>query len=315
MSVLAEVAPLAPLVPMTAVVGCLVALGLLIVARSVVEAFFQVGASLVGWIPWLGRKAANGVHAVEQRLNDRLSQAIDGTADALTWSWHQTAAVSKATGAALLATAQATWHVWWYVNSRYSLPALAVRLAKAAGDSKLTRQIVHALQTRTQTIVKVIEHPRAGPIAVGARAAVRPITAELDWLERWTIPRVKALTRAVAVELPGEIAGLREAGEALARAYDRLRKLVRRHERLLGAGAITAAVALALSRLGGTWIRCTNWRRAGRQVCRMDADYLADLLALTTVIAGSISIVELARALQGVTGEVTDAVDGFIREA
>lgn len=312
----AVAAPAAPLIPaLTALVAFVVALGMVMLAMVIAAALFRVADTAVGWIPWLGGKAKRSLHAIERRLNEYLSDAAVGLEKSVASAWHALANAAEQTGAALVDVARTTADIAWYVTSKYSLPVLAYKAGKAVVDSRFVHRLVDTITDRVVRVVRVIEHPRSGPIAAGVRWGTRAIDAEIDRLRAWTRAQVTVLKHAATVALPGAIGQLRDRDRSLGRLFDRLAKRVKRHERLLGAGAMAAAVAYALARLGGTWIRCGNARKAGRVLCGMDASQLDDLLAGSLIIVGAISIEQLARELEAVTPFVTEAVQGFVREA
>lgn len=309
-------APLLP--PLIALAALLVALGLTMLAHAIVGALFGVAKGAihfaVGWVPWLGKKVVGGVERLEQKLNNALSAAIVGLESHVTSTWHNLAHAAAHLGYTIAHLARATAHLAWYVASKYSLEAIAFRAGKALYNTHLEHKLLKLLRHDTQVIVRELAHPNAGPIAQGVKAGTRGIDAGLERLEHWTRARVKALEHGIAVTLPADIAGLRARDLSLGRLYDRLRKLVHRHERLLGAGAIAAAVAFALARLGAGWVRCGNWRRVGRSVCGMDTTLLDVLLLESVAIFGALSIVTLAEACLAVEDEIIAGVKAGFSE-
>lgn len=313
---LGAAAPVAPLLPpLTVMVSCLVALALVLLARQIVSAFFQVGESLVGWVPWLGGKAKKSLHVIEQRLVSYLSGVILGLEGQVASSWHSLARLSEDLARSTLHAAQAAGHVWWYVTSKYSLPAIVARLEWAALKQAGLAAKNHLTTTQIVRITKVITHPVAGPIGGAITAKAKPIRAEVARLSHIVLPRLEAIEGTLGHVIPQDIAELRARVRAGERRVGRLWDRIRANERkIVGIGAV-AIVSTALAKLGGSWIRCNNWRKLGRAGCRMDST-LIDLLLLETVaIVGTISIEELARELVGITDEVADAVGAFIREA
>jgi hypothetical protein len=80
------------------------------------------------------------------------------------------------------------------------------------------------------------------------------------------------------------------------------------------APAAFAAFVLAALRVSAPYLFCANVVRAAQEACAAPADVIDDLLLAAFAIIGGISIVELARELQGVTGFVAGAVDEWIIE-
>jgi hypothetical protein len=104
------------------------------------------------------------------------------------------------------------------------------------------------------------------------------------------------------------------AGAAARAAEDRAistYKWLAKHRSVFLTGVFTGAVAWALSRVGGSWIRCKNWREIGKRVCRVPWPVIEGLLGLLAI---EIALHDLRRttqlaeeALEFVTGLVWDA--------
>jgi hypothetical protein len=313
---LAHAIPAAPLLPaLTALLICLVGLGILLLADQIVKALFGIAESAIAWVPWIGKRAAGGVVKMEQRLNNYLQAAITAQEEAVSWTWHQLARVAVWAAHEMVELARTLDDVAWYVIRKHPVAVIAAQAYKALRRVQVVDRVMDRLEDRLMTFLHSVAKPWGGPIAASVRVVSRPWRAELDRLKDWTFPRVKALQHAIAVDIPHGIAGLRARDLSLSRAYERLRQLVKRHERALGASAVAAAVAYALARLGGTWIRCTNARRLGRRACGLDPDLLEGMLAGTLLLVGGISIVELARELQAVVGPGAQGIRNIIHEA
>lgn len=301
-----------------ALVLLLVALGILLLAHALVSALFGVTKTVVeravGWVPWLGKKAVGGVLAVEKRLNNYLTEAVTGVESGIAQTWHVLAATVAWLGTTIANTAAALWRVWWYVKVKYPLDVLwwgVRKLAKAA--PVVWKRLDHVL-SKTTYVTKIITKAGSPPLRAAVRSATGTLRADVARLNRWAHARVAALEAAVAVELPNALERLGGDVWNLRRSLSRLWKWTRRHERALGAGAMTAAVAFALRRLGATWIRCSNWRKVGRRVCGMDGSALDDLLAGTLAIVGTISLVAFAKEMQDVVAAEANAMRALIRE-
>lgn len=309
-------APVAPLLPpLTVMVTCLVALALVLLARQIVSAFFQVGETLVGWVPWLGGKAKKSLHVIEQRLVFFLSGVIVGLEGQVAQSWHRLARLTEDLARSTWHAAQAAGHVWWYVTSKYSLPAIVARLEWAALKSARNGIVNGLTSTRVVRITREITHPLTGRIGGAIQTRTKVIEAEIGRLAHIVLPRLQAYGEAIDRWIPRDLADLRARIHAGERRVGNLLERIRANERsIAGLGAV-ALVTAVLAKVGASWVRCGNWRRIGRAGCRMDTSQLDLLLAGTIAIVGTISIEELTRGLQSVTDEVADAVAGFIREA
>lgn len=277
-----------------ALAGLVLALGMVVMGDQFTQALFQVTAKGVGWIPWVGKKAANGVHVVGQRVNAVFSSAALRLEGAISKTWHVLATLIEQTGKAIFDATQVAAKALWLVEVKYPLDAiswLAHRGVKAAGiGAKVTTTVVK----RTTVIQGVTRAQRA---RFGKRVA-----------------RIEA--RMAAIPILG-------AG-AIALPFPRLGRLERkakaqgarlsRVEAKLGAKTFTALVAGALTTLGIRWIRCTNFKKASKQVCGMDTDLLNSLLGATLLLTSAISLEQLARELQEPTDLVTEAMRSLVRE-
>lgn len=190
---------------------------------------------------------------------------------------------------------------------------MAREIADLAADT------YHALTGVTTTTVtkvtKVINHTVVKPIngklkVITKTATVMPTLAlkRIKTLEAKVVRLSRAVAHAGTVALPfPRIGALERKAKAQAARIGRLEKL------LLG-GVAVGAVWAALRRLGLGWTRCSNVTKTGKRVCGMDPDLLESLLGATLILAGTISLEQLARELQEPAELVTDAMHGLIRE-
>lgn len=313
MTFVAEVAPAAPLLPpLLALIGCAVALGLVYSAHQLVSALFSVGQTVLGEtlgrIPWLGGKVLAPLHRIEQRVNNYLTKIVTGLEGAVADSWHNLANAAVFMGRAIVATAEAAWRVGWYVEVKFPLKVISALAHRGVrGAQALWRQI-EAQRVRVQTVVRVIERPTGGPIAAGVKAGTRAIVGELQGVERWIGTKGRVAYREATVDLPRDIAGLRARDLSLGRLYERLRKRLAKLDKLTVGTAFAGAVAIALSRLGAGWIRCSNWNRIGRTVCRSPFTDIEGLLALLVAEQAIRDLPGLVRELQLVTHETVRGI-------
>lgn len=156
---------------------------------------------------------------------------------------------------------------------------------------------------------------------------VKQYTATLPKVTVVTESRVPALQREIAatnaridalqhsIALPAPIAiprTLPKVGE-LERGIEWVKgeaKRLKKYGTVAGLLGITAAV---LGRLGLGWTRCSKVGRTGKQLCGMDESLLESLLADTLLIVGTVSLVEFAQGMQGITAEVAPAIRTFWR--
>lgn len=80
------------------------------------------------------------------------------------------------------------------------------------------------------------------------------------------------------------------------------------------APAAFAAFVLAALRVSAPYLFCRNVVRAATEACAAPEDHIDDLLLAAFALVGGISIIELARELQAITGFVAGAVDEWVVE-
>lgn len=306
------VAPL--VVDLGLIVGCLVALGILLLAFLLTKALFGIADSVLGWLPWVGGKLKGPLAKIEQRVNNAMSSAINGTQGVVGAFWHAAGNMLTSIGHEIHALAVWGLRAQNYIDGvvrPWVLHAIAEALKHGV---KWLRKEIAATKTTVYRVTKVIEHPEHTKIGGAVRRITRPLKAEVAHLERWTRTQLGVLERDVTVWIPGQLRRLGGEVGSIRRSLRNLRAWVRQHERSLGASAAVAALTFALARIGAGWLRCRNWRKVGRSVCRMDAGLLDDLLAGSLLVVGGISIVEFAKELQTIMGDAESGIRGFIRE-
>lgn len=291
---LGEFVPAAPLLPVLAeLMAYVVAFGLCVLAIYVVKAFFGTAGSVVGWIPWLGSKVKGPLHSIEQKLTDELGAAVAGLDHRMALAWYKLASLAEKIGHEIMANAA-------------TLANVAAFIAGLPGYDQWRAFIL-----KVKALAAWTEKQAVG----AAHTIANAVTAQLARLEHWTRSQVTALRHSIAVTIPNSIAGLRKRTRVLEREAERDWNLLKKHERLLGIGALTGVVAVVLSRLGLSWARCTNVSRVGKNVCGMNPSLLESLLADTLLIAGTLSIVEFAEEMQGVTEAAVRPILTFWRAA
>jgi hypothetical protein len=272
----------------------IVALGMITVGTAFTEALFKVTESGIGWIPWIGKKAANGVDAVRQRLTSYMGEAALGLQGTISASWNVLAQLVEDTGAALWDAARATAHLAWLVEVKYPLDVLSALAHRAQGVVNRTTKIT-ATTVKRITVVQGVSAAQWKRVA-GKVARLEARVAAIPYAGAGAIalpfPRIGRLERQAR----------REAGE--------LSRLAHRLDRL----PFAAAVAGALAALGVSWARKPCAKRTADAWCRVDPDLFDSIFAATTLIVGSISLVQLSREVGAVLPFVANATAGFVRE-
>lgn len=294
-ALLPEAAPVtvrALLIPLGTLLVWAAARGLIAAADAFVRGLFGTGAGLLAHIPWLGRTIAGGVTAIEQRMVHALAVAANQADAKIAASLHALDMLVRKLAADVRAAAVFDWNLVKWVESHVNQQALVHLLDKYLLTTKYVRALVAGV----------------------AHRLVQPVVGRVGALERWTYPRVKALEQEIRVGIPRDIAGLRARARAIENGLAAAWAMLREHERLLGIGALTAAVSVALGRLGLGWTRCAKVGRLGQAACGLEDTILEALLADALLIAGSISVVELARECQRFSGAAEGGLRFFVRE-
>jgi len=91
------------------------------------------------------------------------------------------------------------------------------------------------------------------------------------------------------------------------------RARLKRIEKALGLGVIAGLVYKVLARVA-PWLFCRNVKRLGNTACGMDASLLDDLLVGILLFTGTLSLVDFAKALQGVVGVSEQGLRDLIDE-
>lgn len=206
---------------------------------------------------------------------------------------------------------------------------------QAIGESidLVSRETAQALQYLRDHKIQALITATTGPLGLliyNHRKLIASLTADVAHavahpgrLVTHTIDRVKVIehrtvkiiARTVPAAVAGAIAIPRGAIHGLERDVSALQDWVKAHARQVVVAGSLGLVIAALGKIGLGWARCSKVGKVGRSVCGMNADYLDDILAASLAIFGTISLVEVAREMQGITDEVTSAVRIFTRAA
>lgn len=269
-------------IALSTLVAYLFARGIIAVADLFCRALFGTVTNKVAWIPWLGKKFDHGLDSVKTRVINYLGYAAGKLDHGIATSWHGLAQVFEELGNEIAWQAAALAALAFYVTKTIGAAAIGPRIKITMREQTHARQTLKKVQAQTSAVTRAVAHPRSGPIGAAIHVATRSVAADVAGLRNWTLPRVKTLEREVGVAIPHTIEGLRARTRAVERrvevATSRLRGLTRA---TAGIGA-AALVATALGRLGAGWIRCSNWNKLGRGICRAPAHLIDDLLALAT---------------------------------
>jgi hypothetical protein len=162
--------------------------------------------------------------------------------------------------------------------------AEAERLA-VHGEKIVQREITDTVHTATDTIVQhtvTVDHTIDKVADAGLQATVGALEG-----------RVGILEGDLSGTLDATVEGLRARTKELEAGYQRAWDLLKQHEEALGIGAVTTATALALSELGGSWIRCDGVGALGKALCGLGPALIEGLLAGVLDIAALFELCEI----------------------
>lgn len=273
--------------------GYFVAFGLVFCMDAIVRAFFGTVSGAVGWIPFAGKVLTKPLTTIERHLTSYLGGLEAHFERQMAIRWHLLASLVSQLAADTRAAAIYDWQLARKFATLWGNAAIGAVVKGVHAAVKVVHAQVHALTPKVIYVQKLV----GSKADAFVHRLVRVLQGEIAHVIDWSIPRLRARDRALS--------------DSLGRLWHRVR--AERHA--LGIGAFTGLLVMALGRLGLGWMRCKGFTKLGKRACGMNPSLLEALLADTLLIAGTISIVELARELQRITPTVTDAISGVIREA
>lgn len=307
---MAIVAPAVPAVSLAA----LLSVGLLALTVTIVLYGLYVGydatmgellrqiAGKVRGIRFVGGRVADAIESINDLVLDSIGNALLNSEKAtaklfhgLAWVWEET------------------------VNATVDLARSVADAFEGLREGEIPRQVHERTHIVVREVDKVDHRTRAREKAIAKQAATgidrlnRDLAAEqlarehgIDALE----VKIQARLDGIAEHAEHAISGVRSwAGKRIGTLDSRLEIVTG----LLGAGALTAAAVRALD-LRFPFYKCRNVRDFNRLLCRSPIGALDDLFGLALLTVGSLSLVEFARELQGITDFTTGAINDWITE-
>jgi len=242
---------------------------------------------------------ARALRAFSRELEHGIVYLIQQTEGGLVALWHYMAYSVEQIGGAIAELASETERALIHAR-RVLIPAL---IGATYGPLAL---LVYGLRGQIADLVKTVaniaEHP--GRVIEHTITRVKVIEHTVTKVATRTVPAVVA--KAVAIPWP--------AIHSLERRETALERWVRAHVKDIGRVSVGAVAGVALGTLGLGWTRCSKVGRLGKAVCGMNESIIDDLLAGALVVAGTISIVELAKECQAFTPTVDEGLRFFVRE-
>lgn len=259
---------LGPLAAFLFIVGCIY------VVDAFVRALFGTVSGAVGWIPYLNKVAATPVHKIEQKVTSALGSAERYFDHRIGMSLHKLARIGDKIGREL-----------------YGLATLTLTLAHFAFGTPTMKDLLDIYRKARKEIAAV---ERLGQHALHRIGATEHTVARA--VNTNVLPRVGRIEHEIDHVLEPDIAALRKRVVKLEDGAIDAFRWIRAHPLSLGATAFAGAVAVALQRLGGSWIRCRNWNRIGKHVCGLPASLIEDLLGLSLAFLAVVDPVVIAEA-------------------
>jgi len=266
----------------------IVAWGLVTLIDAIVRMLFGVITFVVRRIPFAGLLLDRTIHTAERIITNQLGKAEQKFDQHIAESWHTLGRVVR------------------HVGRELEWLAYTIFLASAWIVEKVDGKTAHAIAHR----LTVPLHVGVASLRAGQRWARGRAQALETKLEHNIYPRLRAAELAIEHVLEPEYESLRERAKALEHGLANLQRWIRGQAKTVASLGFIAAVAFALARLGGGWIRCSRWNKIGKKVCGNDLSFLEDLLGLSLALLAVVDPVAIAK-----TAIVTeDAADSIIRK-
>ena len=283
------------LIPFAVLAGYFLAWGIAFSIDAFCRGLFGTINGVVGWIPYANRVVETPLHGIEKKILSFLGGLEAHFEHQMATRFHQLAQLIDWQAVTPVNAAIVEWNIARRLYRLYQ--EIRSGQLQAHITAWVKQQLAHLQGVQTVVIHKttVIEKTIVGKSKAGAITVTKPIAAELDHVIEIDLPRIKARERATQDELT------------------RLWKWAHRRAVPIATGAALGALVYALGKLGIGWVRCSAVKSAGKRVCGMDRNLLDSLLADTLLIAGTLSLVEFAEEMRGVTETAVRPISTFWR--
>lgn len=215
--------------------------------------------------------------------------------------------IFQATADEVAGLAEDTGRAFQFVR-RSLIPTLitAALLGPTSALRLLQGQVGQLLRNPAQVVHKTVRVLAPGLAALQGR--VRALEAKVEAIGAAAPAAVLAPPISITIPKPGV------AVDELTRGIDAIKKKLGRVTRVLSPVGIAGLVAGALlATLKLPWLKCRNVDKAGRALCGLNADVLEGMLAGLVALFGTFALVEFAKYLIPVAGEVGGEVTHFWR--
>lgn len=281
----------------------LLALGFILAGKQFIDALLWIVKKVTRALPLSGFLIGAVAEVALQKLSNEMGKAANNVGASVSASWHFLATIVDRVAWTTFHLAVAVNRMFAYITVGYPLHILwatakrAEQLALHAGKSIVKSEVV------TKIIRTTITVPAHSALAPAIRAITKPLAAELHRFEAWARHEI-AIAGGAAVAVPVRVG---YTWKQLRSALSRLRKL---EKATAGAGAV-ALVATALARMGLSWIRCRQVKKAGRAICGMNPSVFESILLDASLLTVAFNIETFARELQAITGEAAHLIHDF----
>lgn len=269
-----------------ALCALIAAYGIIVVVDAFTRGLFGTIKGSVGWIPFAGKVLKFPVEKIEHKITTNLGRAALAVQDQIGHAWHKLARLIRHLGD------EVTNLAW----DSMLVGAALVEIARKAVSHKGLGKVVRPMKGATADLQKLTR---------GARVEIR----ELRQLLRKTVPgRIKVIEHTVRTIIRPQIRIIRQTEHATLRDLRNAWRWIIRHPKSVASTSFIAAVAFAVQRLGMNWTRCRNWKRIGREVCRLPTSDVTNFLGL---LAGGLALAnyrELIREMQAIERAAADEV-------
>lgn len=271
-------------------------------ARKLLAAMFGavIDAVNAAHIPYLGGYIHDGLHAMEQAIDNALGSVENGIDSLMGSCWHRFAQLNN-------------W-LWDEFKNHSLIGSLTAQLV---GELTHGYHYLHNIALgNTQA------HAHDAARIKSLEREYRGIEGQVKTLERDyshgighdVLPRLKTLEREAArienVQLPAAIAAQRQADSAISNLYD----WAKGKASLIGVGTFSFAVAVALDALGLAALKCTNFKNLlGRFGCGLGT-LLNDLLGLAIAGIALESVCEFLPEVEAAFGAVAGPMVHILNE-
>jgi hypothetical protein len=298
---------------------------LLVAYKNTLGALLQVLANALHDVSVLGVHPlaflASGITALDSEINAVLSSAVLNTQHAWEKILNITATLLHDTFRNVAEMGEAVERAFRHTTT-ILLPSKIIErtvpLTKSIADLRrevadLVKSGVHA----TNTITHVVTHDIPTVVTKVERVTIATTKTVVE-----TSPRIATKVATEAAEAPTvalraathAIAGVLPRVDTLDREFPSLKKWVERHTKDLTIGGLAGLlIGGVLAKIGMTWLRCSNVQRYGRNVCTIAPKVIEDLLLGLTAILGTLSLVELAKQMQGLVSGLEGEIVHFWR--